>query len=54
MPWAESGSRFTHLFEALAINVLLAANVKRAAQILRQALCRDRGDQPRHVAGFHQ
>lgn len=35
LPWAEAGSRFTHLFEALAINVLLAANVKRAAQILR-------------------
>jgi transposase len=35
LPWAEAGSRFTHLFEALAINVLLAANIKRAAQILR-------------------
>lgn len=35
LPWAEEGSRFTHLFEALAIDVLLAANVKRAAQILR-------------------
>lgn len=35
LPWAEAGSRFTHLFEALAIDVLLAANVKRAAQILR-------------------
>ncbi|MDO8437031.1 MAG: transposase family protein [Nitrosomonadaceae bacterium] len=31
LPWAEAGSRFTHLFEAVAINVLLAANVKRAA-----------------------
>ena len=27
--------RFTNLFEALAINVLLAANVKKAAEILR-------------------
>lgn len=35
MPWAEAGSRFTHLFEALAIDVLLATNVKRAAEILR-------------------
>lgn len=35
LPWAEEGSRFTHLFEALAIDVLQAANVKRAAQILR-------------------
>lgn len=35
LPWAQTGSRFTHLFEALAIDVLLAANVKRAAAILR-------------------
>lgn len=35
LPWAQAGSRFTHLFEALAIDVLLATNVKRAAQILR-------------------
>jgi transposase len=35
LPWAEPGSRFTHLFEALAIQVLLATNVKRAGQILR-------------------
>jgi len=35
LPWAEEGSRFTHLFEALAIDVLQAANIKRAAQILR-------------------
>jgi transposase len=35
LPWAEAGSRFTNLFEALAIDVLLAANVKRAAQLLR-------------------
>ncbi len=35
LPWAEEGSRFTHLFEALAIDVLQAANVTRAAQILR-------------------
>lgn len=35
LPWAEAGSRFTHMFEALAIDVLLAANVKRAAQLLR-------------------
>jgi transposase len=35
LPWAETGSRFTHLFEVLAIEVLLATNVKRAAEILR-------------------
>lgn len=35
LPWAEEGSRFTHLFEVLAIDVLGATNVKRAAQILR-------------------
>jgi transposase len=35
LPWAQTGSRFTHLFEVLAVDVLLAANVKRAAGILR-------------------
>lgn len=35
LPWAQAGSRFTHLFEALAIDVLLAANVSKAADILR-------------------
>ncbi len=35
LAWAEEGSRFTHLFEVLAIDVLQAANVKRAAEILR-------------------
>lgn len=35
LPWAEAGSRFINLFEALAINVLLATNIKRAAQLLR-------------------
>jgi len=35
LPWAQTGSRFTNLFEALAIGVLLAANVKKAAEILR-------------------
>jgi transposase len=35
LPWAEEGSRFTHLFEVLAIELLQAANVKRAAEILR-------------------
>jgi len=35
LPWAEAGCRFTHLFEVLAIDVLLATNVKRAAGILR-------------------
>jgi transposase len=35
LPWAESGSRFTHLFEALAIRVLLAANVQKSAELLR-------------------
>jgi transposase len=35
LPWAESGSRFTNMFEALAIEVLQASNVKRAAALLR-------------------
>lgn len=35
LPWAQAGSRFTNLFEALAIDVLLAANIKKAAGILR-------------------
>ncbi|MBK8335790.1 MAG: ISL3 family transposase [Sterolibacteriaceae bacterium] len=35
LPWAQAGSRFTNLFEALAIDMLLAANVKKAAAILR-------------------
>jgi transposase len=35
LPWAQAGSRFTNLFEALAIDVLLAANIKRAAGLLR-------------------
>jgi transposase len=35
MPWAEPGSRFTHLFEVLAIDVLKATNVKRGAELLR-------------------
>src|SRR4030066_1677062 len=35
LPWAGEGSRFTHLFEALAVNVLLAANIERAAGLLR-------------------
>lgn len=35
LPWAQAGSRFTNLFEALAIDVLLAANLKQASQILR-------------------
>jgi transposase len=35
LPWAEAGSRFTRLFEALGITVLQACNVKRASEILR-------------------
>lgn len=34
LPWADEGSRFTHLFEALAVNVLLAAKIERAAGLL--------------------
>jgi transposase len=34
LPWAETGSRFTLLFEALAIDVLLATDVKKAATLL--------------------
>jgi len=32
LPWADEGSRFTHLFETLAVNVLQAANIERAAK----------------------
>ncbi len=35
LPWAEGASRFTTMFEALAIDVLLATNVKNAAVLLR-------------------
>jgi hypothetical protein len=35
LPWAQACSRFIILFEALAIGVLLAANAKKVAQILR-------------------
>lgn len=31
--WAQAGNRFTNLFEALVIDILLAANVKKAAAI---------------------
>ena len=34
LPWAESNGRFTRLFEALAVDVLLATDVKKAASIL--------------------
>jgi transposase len=35
LPWTEAGSRFTNMFQALAITVLRATNVKRAGEILR-------------------
>ena len=35
LPWAETKSRFTLLFEALAITVLLHTDIKGAAEILR-------------------
>ena len=34
VPWAEPGGRFTNMFEALAIDVLLATDVKKAAILL--------------------
>lgn len=34
LPWAEPGSRFTLLFEALAVDVLLSTDVKKAATLL--------------------
>lgn len=34
LPWAEAGARFTSMFESLAIEVLLATDVKNAASIL--------------------
>ncbi|MCL6613751.1 MAG: transposase family protein, partial [Firmicutes bacterium] len=35
LPWAEAKSRFTVLFESLAITVLLRTDIKEAAAILR-------------------
>ena len=35
LSWAQTGSRFNHLFEALAVGLLLATNVSRAAKTLR-------------------
>lgn len=35
LAWTEAGSRFTNMFQALAITVLRATNVKRAGEILR-------------------
>lgn len=35
LPWAQASSRFTNLFEVLAIDILLAANIKKASEILR-------------------
>ncbi len=35
LPWAQAGSRFTYLFEAFAIDVLRATDVKKAAALLR-------------------
>lgn len=57
LPWAEPGSRFTLLFEALAIDVLLSTDVKKAATLLRltwdeawhimeRAVVRGRGAKP--------
>jgi transposase len=34
LPWAEPGCRFTRLFEALAIDVLLSTDLKKAATLL--------------------
>jgi transposase len=34
LPWAEPGGRFTNMFESLAIDVLLATDIKSAAAIL--------------------
>lgn len=34
LPWSEPGGRFTSMFESLAIDVLLAADIKSAAAIL--------------------
>jgi transposase len=57
LPWAEPGSRFTLLFEALAIDVLLSTDVKKAAtllcltwdeawHIMERAVIRGRGAKP--------
>jgi transposase len=57
LPWSEPGSRFTLLFEALAIDVLLSTDVKKAAtllgltwdeawHIMERAVVRGRGAKP--------
>lgn len=35
LSWAQAGSQFTHLFEAIAIDVLMAATLSKAGDILR-------------------
>ena len=60
LPWAEPGSRFTLLFEALAIDVLLSTDVKKAAtllgltwdeawHIMERAVIRGRGAKPQEM-----
>lgn len=51
VPWAEKGSRFTALFERLAIDVLLACqNQKRAKELLRLRWDEAHGIQERAIA----
>lgn len=58
VPWAQPGGRFTSMFEALAIDVLLATDVTKAAtllgitwdeawHIMERAVIRGRGAKPR-------
>ena len=57
LPWAEPGSRFTFLFEALVVDVLLPTDMKKAAtllgltwdeawHIMERAVVRGRGAKP--------
>jgi len=63
LPWAEPGGRFTRLFEALAIDVLLCTDLKKAATLLcmtwdqawgvmQRAVLRGRAVKPRAIPAY--
>lgn len=63
LPWAEPGGRFTRLFEALAVDVLLCTDLKKAATLLgmtwdqawgvmQRAVLRGRSAKPRAIPAY--
>lgn len=63
LPWAEPGGRFTRLFEALAVDVLLCTDLKKAATLLgmtwdqawgvmQRAVLRGRAAKPRAIPAY--